>query len=130
MVVAALLEAEALTAQDALRVDRGRRRREWCGDLIMLGATLCMALYNVWSRPFIARSSPFGFVTASVGFGAACLVVVAAASGGFAATHAFGAAQWIAVILSRRVRRRGGVLALGAGAGIWLASTAQPEAKK
>ena len=53
----------------------------WRGDLIMAGATLCMAFYNVWSRPFIARSSPLGFVTASMGAGAACLVTIAAISG-------------------------------------------------
>ena len=70
----------------------------WRGDLIMLGATLCMALYNVWSRPFIARSSPLGFVTASMGAGAILLVAVAAARGGFAVTQSFSTAQWIAVI--------------------------------
>jgi len=70
----------------------------WRGDLIMLGATLCMALYNVWSRPFIARSSPLGFVTASMGAGAILLVAVAAARGGFAVTQSFSTAQWIAMI--------------------------------
>jgi len=39
----------------------------WRGDLIMAGATLCMALYNVWTRPFIQRASALGFVTASMG---------------------------------------------------------------
>ena len=34
----------------------------WRGDLIMAGATLCMALYNVWSKPFIERSSALGFL--------------------------------------------------------------------
>ena len=63
----------------------------------MVGATLCMAFYNVWSRPFIARSSALGFITASMGAGAACLVVVAALSGGFAVTRSFDTAQWIAV---------------------------------
>ena len=29
----------------------------WRGELIMTGAVLCMAFYNVWSRPFIQRSS-------------------------------------------------------------------------
>src|SRR3954451_8574238 len=29
----------------------------WRGELIMTGAVLCMAFYNVWSRPFIRRSS-------------------------------------------------------------------------
>src|SRR5262249_41880204 len=28
----------------------------WRGDAIMIVAALCYALYNVWSRPFIARS--------------------------------------------------------------------------
>jgi len=40
----------------------------WRGDLLMIGSTLAMAFYNVWSRPFIARSSPLGFVTACMGF--------------------------------------------------------------
>ena len=26
----------------------------WRGELIMIGAVLCMSFYNVWSRPFIA----------------------------------------------------------------------------
>src|ERR1700738_1321169 len=29
----------------------------WRGELIMTGAVLCMAFYNVWSRQFIRRSS-------------------------------------------------------------------------
>ena len=36
----------------------------WRGDLIMAAATLCMALYNVFSRPFIQRSSALGFLAA------------------------------------------------------------------
>jgi hypothetical protein len=42
----------------------------WRGELVMLGATFCMSLYNVWSRPFIARSDPLAFLgalTAGVG---------------------------------------------------------------
>jgi drug/metabolite transporter (DMT)-like permease len=64
----------------------------------MVAATVCMAFYNVWSRPFIARSSPLGFVTASMSAGAICLVAAAAAQGGFAVTQAFSREQWIAVI--------------------------------
>jgi len=70
----------------------------WRGDLIMLGSTLCMAFYNVWSRPFIARSSPLGFVTASMGAGALCLVAVATMRGGFAVVGGFDLARWVAVI--------------------------------
>ena len=111
MVVAALLGAEPLTARKtvgvliavggvAVALAAGLTtapRGAWRGDLIMAGATLCMGFYNVWSRPFIARSSALGFVTASMGAGAVCLVAVAAASGGFAVTSAFSAGQWIAV---------------------------------
>jgi drug/metabolite transporter (DMT)-like permease len=111
MVVAALLSAEPLTGRKTLGVLvavggvavalfaglAAAPANAWRGDLIMVGATLCMAFYNVWSRPFIARSSPLGFVTASMGAGAACLVVTAVISGGFSVTQSFSAAQWIAV---------------------------------
>ena len=112
MVVAALLGAEPLTARKTLGVSiavggvaiallaglTSAPQGAWRGDLIMVTATLCMAFYNVWSRPFIGRSSPLGFVTASMGAGAICLVAVAAASGGFAVTQSFSGAQWLAVL--------------------------------
>ena len=69
----------------------------WRGDLIMAGGAVCMALYNVWSRPFIARSSALGFLTAGMGIGAACLVATAWLRGGFGAALEFGAPQWTAV---------------------------------
>ena len=69
----------------------------WRGDLIMTGATLCMALYNVWTRPFIQRSSALGFVTASMGVGAAALVVVSAFPGAALVTR-FAPDQWLAAI--------------------------------
>ena len=47
----------------------------WRGELVMLGATFCMSLYNVWSRPFIARSDPLAFLTAGMGAAALCLLV-------------------------------------------------------
>src|SRR5215468_10597367 len=53
----------------------------WRGDLIMIAATLVMALYSVWSRPFILRSSPLGYVTAGMGIGSGCLAVVALPTG-------------------------------------------------
>src|SRR5215468_2177310 len=70
----------------------------WRGDLIMIAATLVMALYNVWSRPFIVRSSPLAYVTAGMGFGSACLVAVAAWSGSYASVASFHGAQWMAVV--------------------------------
>ncbi len=69
----------------------------WRGELVMLAATLCMSFYNVWSRPFIARSDPLAFLTAGMGAAAACLLVWALAIHGFDAAAQFGAAQWLAV---------------------------------
>jgi drug/metabolite transporter (DMT)-like permease len=68
----------------------------WRGELIMLAATLCMAAYNVWSRPLMARSSALGFLAVGMGAGAAALVAIGAASGSIATLAAFGRAQWIA----------------------------------
>jgi drug/metabolite transporter (DMT)-like permease len=112
MAIAALLGAEPLTARKALGVViavggvgiallaglAAAPQGAWRGDLIMVAATICMAFYNVWSRPFIGRSSPLGFVTASMSAGAICLVAVAAARGGFTVMQTFSSAQWIAMI--------------------------------
>jgi drug/metabolite transporter (DMT)-like permease len=68
----------------------------WRGELIMTGAVLCMAFYNVWSRPFIQRSSALGFLTVGMGAGAAGLVAVGLLTGRVAVLGSFGAAQWVA----------------------------------
>jgi drug/metabolite transporter (DMT)-like permease len=68
----------------------------WRGELIMTGAVLCMAFYNVWSRPFIRRSSALGFLTVGMGTGAAALIVVGSFTGSFAALSHFTTPQWIA----------------------------------
>jgi drug/metabolite transporter (DMT)-like permease len=68
------------------------------GDLIMLAGTLSMAFYNVWSRPFIARSGALAYVTIGMAAGAAVLVAVAWSTGGIAVAVAFGSAQWLAVL--------------------------------
>src|SRR5215467_7486503 len=67
----------------------------WRGELVMLTATLCMSLYNVWSRPFIARSDPLTFLTAGMGAAAFCLLVWAIAIHGFDAVANFDASQWL-----------------------------------
>jgi len=69
----------------------------WRGDLLMLAGTLCMALYNVWSRPLIARSSALGFVTASMGMGAVCLFAISVGIGGFRVIPDFNLSLWLAV---------------------------------
>jgi drug/metabolite transporter (DMT)-like permease len=70
----------------------------WRGELIMTAAVLCMAFYNVWSRPFIQRSSALGFLTVGMGTGAAALVLVGALTGSVAALSQFSTPQWIAGI--------------------------------
>src|SRR5262245_3664282 len=111
MIVAAVLGAERMTLRKTLGVLLAMAgvalalltglatapASAWRGDLTMLAATVMMALYSVWSRPFMARSSPLGFVTAAMGVGGGCLVAFAAVSGGFAVTGAFTPAQWAAV---------------------------------
>jgi drug/metabolite transporter (DMT)-like permease len=68
----------------------------WRGELIMTGAVLCMAFYNVWSRPFMRRSSALGFLTVGMGAGAFALVLVGLLTGRAAVLGSFGAPQWIA----------------------------------
>ena len=69
----------------------------WRGELVMFAATFCMSLYNVWSRPFIARSDPLAFLTAGMGAAALCLLVWALAIHGFDAAAEFGTPQWLAI---------------------------------
>jgi drug/metabolite transporter (DMT)-like permease len=68
----------------------------WRGELIMTGAVMCMAFYNVWSRPFIQRSSALGFLTVGMGAGAAALVLAGSLTGSMAVLSNLGAPQWIA----------------------------------
>jgi drug/metabolite transporter (DMT)-like permease len=70
----------------------------WRGDALMVAAAFCMALYNVWSKPFIRRSGPIPFTTMGMGVGALCLVMVAWARDSFDPVAAFGQSQWVAVI--------------------------------
>ena len=68
----------------------------WRGELIMTGAVLCMAFYNVWSRPFIERSSALGFLAAGMGSGAAALVLIGVLTNRMVVLDSFGVPQWIA----------------------------------
>jgi drug/metabolite transporter (DMT)-like permease len=69
----------------------------WRGELIMVGATIAMALYSIWSRPFVARSSPIGFLVAGMGIGSAAAIAIAAARGNFAAVADLAPSQWAAL---------------------------------
>ena len=68
----------------------------WRGDLIMAAATLCMALYNVFSRPFIQRSSALGFLAAGMAVGGGALVLISLGAGGASSLAGFGPRDWIA----------------------------------
>jgi drug/metabolite transporter (DMT)-like permease len=95
MLAGAVLGIEALTARKsagvllamggvalALTASLGNAPAgAWRGDLIMAGSTLCMALYNVYARPFIARSSALGFLTFGMAVGGGALIVLCLASG-------------------------------------------------
>ncbi|MBX9590040.1 MAG: DMT family transporter [Hyphomonadaceae bacterium] len=70
----------------------------WRGDLIMAAATLCMALYNVLSRPFIQRSSALGFLAFGMAVGGGALVLISLASGGAAAVGGFDRNDWLAAV--------------------------------
>src|SRR5213080_455980 len=70
----------------------------WRGELIMTGAVLCMAFYNVWSRPFIRRSSALGYLTVGMGAGAVALVLVGLLTGRVAVLGSLNTPQWIAGI--------------------------------
>src|SRR5262245_38323669 len=110
MIVGALLGIEPLTARKSLGVGiaivgvaaalgsdlSAAPAGAWRGELIMTAAVLCMAFYNVWSRPFIERSSALGFLAVGMGVGAAALLVAGLLTGSVAAIGSFGAPQWIA----------------------------------
>jgi len=59
---------------------------------------LCMAFYNVWSRPFIERSSALGFLAVGMGCGAGALIALGFLTGRLAVLQGFGAPQWLAGI--------------------------------
>ena len=110
MVVGALLGIEALTLRKTLGVSIAvlgviaalasglstAPPGAWRGELIMTGAVLCMAFYNVWSRPFIRRSSALGFLAVGMGTGAAALILVGSLTGSVAALSHFTTQQRIA----------------------------------
>ena len=70
----------------------------WRGELIMLGAVLCMSFYNVWSRRYMERSSALGFLCVGMGAGAAALILVGVYHGPRRRARRFGEPQWIAGI--------------------------------
>src|SRR6195256_1333526 len=115
MVVGALLGIEPLTKRKSIGVGvavlgvtaalasglSAAPAGAWRGELIMTGAVMCMAFYNVWSRPFIQRSSALGFLTVGMGAGAAALMLVGSLTGSIAVLSNLSTPQWIAGIYLR-----------------------------
>ncbi len=70
----------------------------WRGDLLMVAAACCMALYSVWSKPFIRRLGPIPFTTLAMAAGAACLGAISWAEGGLGVLAMLDPRQWAAVL--------------------------------
>lgn len=68
----------------------------WRGDAIMALATLCMALYSVYSRPYVSRSSPLGVLALGMAVGGLAMAAASVASGGAASLVRFGPGDWLA----------------------------------
>lgn len=112
MIAAALLGVERLSARKTTGVLiamagvalallsslAGAPDNAWFGDLLMVGAATCMALYNVWSRPIIRRSSPIAFTTMAMAVGAVTTIAISVLRGGYAPVVGFGGAQWTAIV--------------------------------
>jgi drug/metabolite transporter (DMT)-like permease len=69
----------------------------WRGDLLMLGAALCMAVYSVGSRSVMKRSGPLTFTVVAMAAGATCLTSLGGYNSSFDAVARFGASQWAVV---------------------------------
>lgn len=67
----------------------------WRGDLLMMAAACCMALYSVLSRPLIARNGPLPFVAFGMGVGALFLGALSINSDAGSALRALSTIQWI-----------------------------------
>ena len=112
MLVGAALGSEALTARKSLGVLIAMGgvalallsglstapKGAWRGDLLMVAASLCMALYSIWSRPLIRRSGPIPFTTMAMGVGALVLILISLGRGSFAPVASFALPQWGAAI--------------------------------
>jgi drug/metabolite transporter (DMT)-like permease len=70
----------------------------WVGDLILLGAALCVAVYTVYARPYLGRYSPIVFTALTMTVGAVTLAPVAALVSLARGLPAFTRLGWAAVL--------------------------------
>jgi drug/metabolite transporter (DMT)-like permease len=111
LVAGAVLRVEALTARKTIGIVvatsgvaiallsnlAAAPAGAWRGDLLMIGAACCMALYNVSSRPLIRRSGPMAFTAMGMASGAGLLGAIAFGRGSFAPLLQFDYSQWLAI---------------------------------
>jgi len=88
-------------------------RDAWRGDATMIAGMLAMALYNILSRPIMARSSALGYAAAGMAFGALLNVSFACATGGLDVVQDFHLPQWLAGAYL-------GIFAGGSGFYLWV----------
>lgn len=100
----------------------GRDSSMWMGVLLTLGAVLCGALYNVFSRPLLKRHQPLQVSALSMAAGTVSLAPLAAAHGAFTTIPPFTATAWIAVVF---LGTFGG--ALGFALWIWALGRSTPS---
>jgi drug/metabolite transporter (DMT)-like permease len=112
MLVAAALGKERLTLRKSLGVltalggvaiamltDLSRAPvGAWKGDAMMVAAMLSMAVYTIYSRPLMARSSALGYACAGMAAGATLNATIAVSNNGWAALSAMGVQQWAAAL--------------------------------
>ncbi|MBN8920089.1 MAG: DMT family transporter [Rhizobiales bacterium] len=70
----------------------------WRGDLIMMTAVVCMAVYVVICRSVILRCDPLAFLTLGMGIAEVVLIALALGFGDLSRVAAFGAAEWSAMV--------------------------------
>ncbi|MCV9941189.1 DMT family transporter [Boseaceae bacterium BT-24-1] len=70
----------------------------WLGDVLMIAAAFCMALYGIWSKPVISRCGPIPFTTVAMAVGASALILISAVRGSFDAVAQFAVPQWSAAL--------------------------------
>ena len=115
MVVAAVFQIEPLTKRKALGVLTAMAgvamalvagfseapAKAWRGDLLMVLAAFCMAIYSVASKPFIRRSDPITFTVGAMGVGALALTLASAGLGSPTPRNV-----WLGAVGRARVSRR------------------------
>ncbi len=70
----------------------------WRGDLLMIAAVLCMALYGIWSKPYLQRAGAISFTVVAMAAGGIALTLISLMKGSFAPVAHFNGLEWVAVL--------------------------------